>query len=88
MTNGDPPTHDDPTDLLKAVAAFVGATPCALALLPLEDVLGLIEQPNLPGTVDTHPNWRRRLPASLDELMDEAGVRMRLDALSRIRRVA
>jgi 4-alpha-glucanotransferase len=26
-------------------------------------VLGLTDQPNLPGTVDEHPNWRRRLNA-------------------------
>jgi 4-alpha-glucanotransferase len=30
--------------------------------------LGLIEQPNIPGTVNEHPNWRRRLPLALDEL--------------------
>ncbi|ASR42634.1 4-alpha-glucanotransferase [Xanthomonas citri pv. mangiferaeindicae] len=49
--------------------AFVAASPSPLALLPAEDALDLDEQPNLPGTVDTHPNWRRRLPtpdASLD----------------------
>jgi 4-alpha-glucanotransferase len=28
----------------------------------VEDVLALTEQPNLPGTIDEHPNWRRRLP--------------------------
>jgi 4-alpha-glucanotransferase len=36
-----------------------------LALLPVEDALALREQPNLPGTVDTHPNWRQRLPQPL-----------------------
>lgn len=33
-----------------------------LALFPVEDIAGLLEQPNLPGTVQEHPNWRRRLP--------------------------
>ena len=46
--------------------AFVAASPSPLALLPAEDALGLPEQPNLPGTVDTHPNWRRRLPRDAD----------------------
>ena len=39
----------------------------ALALLPVEDALALDEQPNLPGTVEVHPNWRRRLPDPLPQ---------------------
>jgi 4-alpha-glucanotransferase len=35
----------------------------------LEDVLGEIEQVNLPGTVDEHPNWRRRVALALDEIL-------------------
>jgi hypothetical protein len=29
----------------------------------MEDLLGVLDQPNVPGTVHEHPNWRRRLPA-------------------------
>jgi 4-alpha-glucanotransferase len=28
--------------------------------MPLEDFIGETEQPNLPGTINEHPNWRRR----------------------------
>jgi len=44
---------------------YTARAPAALALLPAEDALALTEQPNLPGTVATHPNWRRRLPQPL-----------------------
>jgi len=44
---------------------YTARAPAALALLPAEDALALAEQPNLPGTVATHPNWRRRLPQPL-----------------------
>jgi len=54
-----------------AVARFLAATPSRLVVIAMEDVLGLVEQPNLPGTVDEHPNWRRRLPVSLDDLADD-----------------
>jgi 4-alpha-glucanotransferase len=30
--------------------------------------LGVIDQPNIPGTVNEHPNWRRRLPLSINEM--------------------
>lgn len=45
-----------------AAAAHTARAGCALALLPLEDALAGEEQPNLPGTIDEHPNWRRRYP--------------------------
>jgi 4-alpha-glucanotransferase len=49
-----------------ADAAFAGlaATPARLKLLPVEDFVGQKEQPNIPGTIDEHPNWRRRLKSS------------------------
>jgi 4-alpha-glucanotransferase len=37
----------------------------------MEDALGTAEQVNLPGTVDEHPNWRRRLPVLLEDLKRE-----------------
>ena len=70
---------------LEAAARFIGATPAPLAMLPIEDALGLVEQPNLPGTVDTHPNWRRRLPASAQHLLDDPAAARRLALLKRSR---
>ncbi|SAK96004.1 4-alpha-glucanotransferase [Caballeronia fortuita] len=53
--------------------AFVAATPAPLVTYPLEDLLGLAEQPNLPGSIDEHPNWRRRMTRPVDELfLDDA----------------
>jgi 4-alpha-glucanotransferase len=36
--------------------------------MSLEDLLGVIDQPNIPGTVDEHPNWRQRLPAAVEDI--------------------
>ncbi len=53
--------------------AFVAATPAPLVTYPLEDLLALLEQPNLPGSIDEHPNWRRRMTKPVDELfLDDA----------------
>ncbi len=68
-------TGDPPADVpLDAILAHVAAAPGALALFPLEDLLGLEEQPNLPGTIDEHPNWRRRLPADIHALLAQRAV--------------
>jgi 4-alpha-glucanotransferase len=63
-----------------AVAKFLAATPSRLVVVGMEDALELADQPNVPGTVDEHPNWRRRLPAALEDLSDDP----RLQALGRI----
>lgn len=51
-----------------AVAAYLGRTPSRLVVMAMEDILGVLDQPNIPGTVHEHPNWRRRLPITLEEL--------------------
>lgn len=68
--------------VLDASVRFLGHTRAPLVLLPLEDALGLDEQPNLPGTVDTHPNWRRRQLADSKQLLDDADAARRLEMLA------
>jgi 4-alpha-glucanotransferase len=51
-----------PEGFNKAAIRYVAASAASLMLLPMEDALGLREQPNLPGTVQEHANWRQRLP--------------------------
>lgn len=51
--------------------AYVAATPAPLCLYPLEDLLALAEMPNLPGSIDEHPNWRRRLAKPVSGLFDD-----------------
>jgi 4-alpha-glucanotransferase len=63
---------------LYAVARFLAQTKSRLLAISLEDILGLLEQPNIPGTVDQHPNWRRRLPVAIGDIaaaIDAAALR-------------
>lgn len=50
------------------VAHFLARTRTRLEAIALEDLLGVTDQPNIPGTIDEHPNWRQRLPATVDML--------------------
>ena len=59
---GAQPSHEQPDKVVTAALGYVGKTPARLAIAAVEDMLTLTEQPNLPGTIDEHPNWRRRLP--------------------------
>ena len=65
------PRHGLPSfsdDLALAVYRFLAACRGRILMVQIEDVLLEAEQPNLPGTVAQHPNWRRRLTLSLDQI--------------------
>jgi len=68
-------------ELIAALHAYLAAAPCRLMAIQAEDLAGACEQPNLPGTTDEHPNWRRRLPATVDELFRVAPAEAILDAV-------
>jgi 4-alpha-glucanotransferase len=58
--------HAIDDDNLYAVAHFLSRTRSRLLALSLEDLLNVADQPNIPGTVNEHPNWRQRLPVSIE----------------------
>jgi 4-alpha-glucanotransferase len=53
---------------LYAVAGFLARTKSRLLAISLEDLLGVIDQPNIPGTTNEHPNWRRKLPFAVEDI--------------------
>lgn len=83
--HGAPIESHDGERAADAATAFIARTQCALALAPLEDVLAEIDQPNLPGTVDQHPNWRRRHAQRADMLLEAPSVAARLLAMANAR---
>jgi 4-alpha-glucanotransferase len=63
---------------LYAVAGFLAKTRSRLLAISLEDLLGVVDQPNIPGTVNEHPNWRQRLPLAIEGIaaaIDAAALR-------------
>ena len=82
VAEGPEPPPDEPQAAVDAALRFVAVTDSPLFLPQIEDVLGLEEQPNLPGTVDEHPNWRRRLKPPADALLDEPRAAARVANLA------
>jgi 4-alpha-glucanotransferase len=50
-------------------------------VISMEDVLGVRDQVNLPGTTNEHPNWRRRLPVALEDLKNQAALTATADIM-------
>jgi 4-alpha-glucanotransferase len=62
-------------DELAAVVKLLGDTPSKLVVISIEDILDIADQPNIPGTVHEHPNWRQRLPVSVEDLSRNPALR-------------
>jgi 4-alpha-glucanotransferase len=61
-------TGDDTVGIIAAAHGFLARTPCALLMVQMEDLALEREQPNMPGSNDPHPNWRRKLSRDLDAI--------------------
>lgn len=68
--------HNDVFSMLR----FLAQTPSRLMAVSLEDLLGVVDQPNIPGTVNEHPNWRQRLPVPIEEMASAIDVAALTDA--------
>jgi (1->4)-alpha-D-glucan 1-alpha-D-glucosylmutase len=67
---------------VESVYRYLARTPGELLMVQLEDLLGMREQMNLPGTVEEYPNWRRKLPIDVAALFAEPGVASILAAIN------
>ncbi|MGE5526508.1 MAG: malto-oligosyltrehalose synthase [Rhodospirillaceae bacterium] len=59
-------------DLARTIYLYLARTPSRALAVQMEDVLGVGEAPNLPGTTTEHPNWRRKLPEDLERIVDDS----------------
>jgi (1->4)-alpha-D-glucan 1-alpha-D-glucosylmutase len=71
--------------LARAVQTFLARTPAKILMIQPEDMLGQIEQVNLPGSGDAHPNWRRRLLLDLERWADDPHIAALTGALRETR---
>ncbi len=58
---------DDPRAVSSHIHRQLAHSPAAMVSVQLDDVLEVEEAQNLPGTIDEHPNWRRRCPVATQD---------------------
>jgi 4-alpha-glucanotransferase len=63
------------TDLCQAIHIYLARTPSCIVLANVEDGLGELSQTNLPGTIDSHPNWTRKYAVHVDEMACDERLR-------------
>jgi 4-alpha-glucanotransferase len=72
--------------LARAIHAFLGLTAASFAMLQIEDLIGMIDPVNVPGTDKEHANWQRKVALNTSEIFARGDVRDMLDAVNRARR--
>ena len=66
-----PPPETLPLSVAVELHRLVARSPSRLFVLAIEDLTGDPEQVNIPGTIDEHPNWRRKITCDIEELPEQ-----------------
>ena len=80
------PSREAAGAVRDAVLTFLGDSPADFVLANLEDLWLETKWQNVPGTLDTHPNWRRKLKLSLEQLASRPDIRELLLRLQETRK--
>ncbi len=70
----------------RAVHAFLCRSRAALVTIQLEDMIGMLDPVNVPGTSSEYSNWTRRMTASAREIFARTDVRELTAAMSAARK--
>ena len=70
VAHGDltPEAREDVTAIVVAANRYLAASPSAVVVAQIDDILGERAPVNVPGTSTQYPNWRRKLHLDVDAL--------------------
>jgi 4-alpha-glucanotransferase len=72
--------------LARAIHLYLGISNAALVLVQLEDLIGMTDPVNVPGTHTAHANWQRKLTQPCADILRRNEVVESLQALTQARR--
>ncbi len=87
LAPANPATPDEPftPQLAQALHAYLARSKSVLAAVQIEDLLGMVDPVNVPGTDLEYPNWRRKLDADLEDLRERPDLAPSFATLNRER---
>ncbi len=68
-------------ELAHAVHLYLARSSTALAALQIEDLLGMTEPVNVPGTDREYPNWQRKVTADIEDIAARTDLAACLDEI-------
>ena len=77
--------REDDAAIVVAANRYLAASPAAIVMAQLDDILGERAPVNVPGTSTQYPNWRRKLATGLADLAADDRLRRLCTALNELR---
>ncbi len=72
-------------ELAHALQLYLARSPTLLVALQIEDLLGMVDPVNVPGTHYEYPNWQRKLNADIEEIATRGDLAAQLAEIHRAR---
>jgi 4-alpha-glucanotransferase len=69
-------------ELGQALHLYLARSATALVALQIEDLLGMIDPVNVPGTHTEYPNWQRKVTADLEDIAARADIAAQLKEIN------
>jgi 4-alpha-glucanotransferase len=76
------PVPDCSHALVRAAHLYLALSTAELAVVQIEDLAGMIDPVNVPGTHSEHPNWQRKVSQTAPEIFSREEIREMLGAMS------
>jgi 4-alpha-glucanotransferase len=68
-------------ELAQALHLYLARSSAVLAAVQIEDLLGMSDPVNVPGTDHEYPNWQRKVSADIEDIALRADLSAWLDAI-------
>jgi 4-alpha-glucanotransferase len=72
-------------ELASALQLYLARSSTLLVALQIEDLLGMVDPVNVPGTDREYPNWQRKLNATIEEIAARSDLTAQLAEIHRAR---
>lgn len=72
--------------LARAIQSYLGLSNANVVMIQIEDLIGMSDPVNVPGTDQEHANWQRKVTLDTAEIFARDDVRDILGAVNRARR--
>jgi 4-alpha-glucanotransferase len=79
------PSQPFTAELATALHIYLARSSTALVALQIEDLLGIVDPVNVPGTDREYPNWQRKLTENIEDMAARSDFAAQLEQINRAR---
>jgi 4-alpha-glucanotransferase len=82
----DGPQAPFTAELAEALHLYLARSASRLVAIQIEDLLGMVDPVNVPGTHFEYPNWQRKLSEDMEDIAEREDLRQHLERIDAARR--